>query len=807
MRKIFFIAALLLLTCHVTAQLTSDSIFSIAVVTGKGQPANAATVELINTTNNKLVKAAIADANGKADFINVTTGTYRFSISYTGMGTQLSPAYSFPATHAITFTLEAGGNTLQTVSVAARKPFVQHIQGKVIINPEASVTNTGTSVLEVLEKSPGVMVDKNGSISLQGKAGVLVMIDDKPTYLSGTELSNLLGGMSSTQVEQIELITNPSAKYDASGNAGIINIKIKKNKQKGFNGSITAAFGHGRYPKSNNSLLLNYRNGKFNTFFTYSVAYNKYYTHIYALRKYYDASNTVISKLDQPTLFNGHVFNNSLKTGVDFYASSKTTIGIVLSGIISKRPGDSKANATWLNANDVVDSAIGTFSKSDNRFNNGAVNLNFKQVISKAQDISADIDWLGYDIKNDQYFNNKLLSSAGYNDASQGTIPATIKIFSAKADYVQRFAKEIKLETGWKSSHVSTDNLASYEIFDGSNWQPDYNKSNHFLYKENIHAVYASVEKKHKHLTAQAGLRYEYTAYKANQLGNIMRSDSAFSKNYNGLFPSGYISYELDSSNSITFTAGRRIDRPAFQKLNPFVFIINKYTYQRGNPFFLPQYTWNMELSHQYKQLLTTTIAYSVIRNYFSQLFLNEGGDILTYTDGNVGRMYNLGISATVQAAPFKWWSLTGQAMFNYKELKGYLGNDYASSVKQLNFSMNNQLRIGKVYAAEISGYYTTRARNDLQELLYPTGQLSVGASRPVLKNKGTLKMSFRDIFYTQAMEGLTQFIAADEYFILRRDSRVFNVSFTYRFGKSFKTSRRNNGGANDEMQRAGSGA
>ena len=139
--------------------------------------------------------------------------------------------------------------------------------------------------------------------------------------------------------------------------------------------------------------------------------------------------------------------------------------------------------------------------------------------------------------------------------------------------------------------------------------------------------------------------------------------------------------------------------------------------------------------------------------------------------------------------------------------MKGFAGNNYASSVNQLNIDINNQFRIGKQYTAELSGFYTTRARNDLQELLYPTGQLSAGIARPVLKKKGTIKLSLRDIFYTQTMEGLTQFQSADEYFIIHRDSRVINVSFTWRVGKPLKQTRRPGSGAGDEMERVGNGS
>jgi hypothetical protein len=173
-----------------------------------------------------------------------------------------------------------------------------------------------------------------------------------------------------------------------------------------------------------------------------------------------------------------------------------------------------------------------------------------------------------------------------------------------------------------------------------------------------------------------------------------------------------------------------------------------------------------MELSHQYKELLTTAVSYSIIKNYFSQLFLTDSSGILIYSEGNVGRAYNFGLSVTLQASPVKWWSFTTQAVFNHKELIGYAGEKFCNSINQLNFNLNNQFRIGKIYTGELSGFYTTKARNDLQELLYPTGQLSIGIARPILKKKATLKASMRDIFYTQKMEGLTQFQGADEYFI-----------------------------------------
>ncbi|MES1213994.1 MAG: outer membrane beta-barrel protein [Bacteroidota bacterium] len=801
-----FLVTFILLFVIVRAQQPASN-FTLTILNDKEQPLEAATVELLS--NNKLVKAAIADAKGNATFVNISSGSYTFSITNTGYKTHVTAPFIFPsATNSSTIKLEAAGTTLQGVSVSSKKPLIQHTEGKTIVNVDASITNTGTTVLEVLEKSPGVMVDKNGGISLQGKAGVLVMIDDKPTYLSGTDLNNFLNSMSSSQIETIELMTNPPAKYDASGNAGIINIKTKKNKAKGFNGSVTLSPGQGVYPKKNGSLLLNYRSGKFNTFLTFSSNYINYFSDIYALRKYYDDNGNITAILDQPTSFTGNFFNNNLKAGVDYNITSKTTIGVVLGGALIHRNGTGTASATWLNADGLVDSSVTTNSSSESHFKNGSVNVNLRHTINKQQDLAIDFDWLSYNITSDQQFNNHLQTPGGYNEASRGTIPSTITIASAKADHTLRFGKNNTLLSGFKSSHISTDNTASYQNFDGNNWTEDYGKSNHFLYSEKINALYSSLESKQRRLSMQAGLRYELTSYTANQLGNIQQKDSAFNRNYGGLFPSGYISYQADSSNGFTFTMGRRIDRPAFQTLNPFTFIINKYTYQNGNPYIVPQYSWNLELSHQYKEWLTTAVSYSIVKNYFSQLFLTDTiTGLLYYSQGNVGRAHNFGLSTTVILSPVKWWSFTFQALYNYKELKGYNGNtNFRSDINQLNINMNNQFTFAKVYAGEISGFYTTRARNDLQEKLYPTGQLSIGVSRPVLKKKGTLKLSLRDIFHTNAMEGLTQFSKSTEYFIIRRDSRVINLAFTYRFGKAFKTTKRSSGSAADEMERVGSG-
>jgi iron complex outermembrane recepter protein len=788
----------------------------VPVVNEQKKALQYATVELLRGKDSVLVKAGITDSLGLAIFEQINNGVYLIRVSIVNYLPQHTPLFQLPFTESngqLPTIVLGPATALQGVIVTAKRPFIQQLPGKTIVNVDAGITNAGTTALEVLEKSPGVTVDKDGNISLRGRPGVMIMIDNKPSYVSGTDLVNLLNSMSSSQIDVIELMTNPSAQYDAAGNAGIINIKTKKNRQKGFNGNINTAYGRGRYYKNNNSLQLNYREGKWNYFLNYSMNVNKGFSDMYALRTYYkEDRKTVEALLEQPSRIKGQGYNHTLRTGVDFFAGKKTIVGLAFNGMVFSRNNSVSNDASWINAAGVTDSVIHTQSTGRSKWKNAGINLNIRHSFTVSQELSADIDYLTYDIHGYQAFQNNLQVPGGYEEAFKGDLPSQINIFSVKADHNIQLSKYLKLESGLKSSHITTDNIAAYFYKDGADpiaigWKEDPGKTNHFLYTENIHALYSNIEKKTNRWTLQAGLRYELTNYKANQSGNSQQKDSAFSRNYNSLFPSVSINFEADSLQQFMLSAGRRIDRPAFQKLNPFLFIINKYTYQQGNSLIRPQFTWNMEFSRVYRNMLTTTIGYSITKDYFSQLFLSNSDGTVIYTEGNFSRMRNFSVQVSANASPLSWWSFNAQGTFNHKRIEGVLWEKYIASIGQANFSINNQFKFKKDWSAELSGFYITKNQNDIQEVLEPTGQLSVGVAKQVLKNKGTIRLTLRDIFYTQAMEGFTDFNQATEYFNLKRDTRVCTIGLTYRFGKSFKSPiKRSAGGAGDEIERVGNG-
>ncbi|MGN6164259.1 MAG: outer membrane beta-barrel protein [Flavisolibacter sp.] len=802
MQKLIFLFAVVLSVFFAQAQTAV-----LKVVNAQGEPLPNSTVELLSK-DSSLLKAQMTADDGTVSF-HLTRGSYFWRISRVGYTTHFTPFVSMPdntTLHIPDIVLQTSGSQLSNITVSAKKPFIELKSGKTIVNVESSITAVGATAMEVLEKLPGITVDKDGNIALKGKSGVTVMVDGKQTYLDASQLSTLLNGMSASQIGQVEIIDQPSARYDAAGNAGIINIKTKKNQQKGFNGSISTTYGQGRYPKNNNNLQLNYRTGQWNFFLTYSANFNRSFTRIDALRTYFEPDEkTVISFLEQPSFLNGKGYTHTLRTGVDHTLSNNTNIGLALTGLSLGRKSNGDNTALWMNANRETDSLLQTKSNNNNNWKNGGVNVNFKHAFTANRQLTADVDWLGYRIRGDQFFENTALLPITYTEASRANLPSGIHILSAKADYAEQLDK-IKLEGGWKTSHITTDNLAAYENRNGNEWQPDFGRTNHFLYTENIHALYASAETKMKRWTLQGGLRYEMTAYEAAQLGNIVVKDSSFSRNYNSLFPSLFTSFEMDSANTFSLSAGRRIDRPPFQKLNPFLFIINKYTYQQGNPFYRPQYTWNMELSHSYKGILLTSASYSITKDYFSQVFPIDSNGIVIYTEGNLDRLQNFGLSVGTQISPVGWWSLSAQGIVLHKKMEGFIEKQYRSSVTQFNLNLTNSFRFKKGWSAELSGFYTSKSQNDIQEVVDPAGQLSLGVSKNVIKNKGLLKLAARDIFYTQWMKGLTHFQRATEYFKLTRDTRIVTVSFIYRFGRSFKTIKRSEGAAGEEIQRVGNG-
>lgn len=768
---------------------------------------NAVTISLLNAKDSSLIKSVLSDAAGNFLIENTNEGKFLISASAVGCNPAYSTSFSMQENKIpfVKLTLLRLDKTLDNVSVVTKKAFIERKLDKTIINVEASITSAGSTAMEVLEKSPGVSVDKDGKISLKGKQGVIILIDGKQTYMGSQDLANYLQSMPAANLDQIELMPNPSAKYDASGNSGVINIKTKRNKQKGFNGSVKNTLAVGRYLRSFNTLNLNYKNGKFNVFSTFGVNQRKSFQELVINRKYYGAASNLNAIFDQTATFKRSNNNNNAKLGVDFYASKKTTIGVLFTGSTSPSAQDGTNISYLKNADAVTNSILSSNNTDKEKWKNTSLNLNLRHTFdSTGKELTVDVDALQYKSLHDQNFQSENYTPSWVKQSSEkliSTLPAIINVYSAKIDYVHPFKSGLKMESGIKTSFVNTDNVADYFNIINAATVVDNDKTNRFKYKENINAAYLNFSKEFKKWSLQTGLRLENTNYKGNQFGNPVKPDSAFNKSYTGLFPTMFAGYKLNNKNQFGFSYGRRISRPDYESLNPFIFFIDKYTYEAGNPFLKPMYANVFELSHTYNKFLTSNLNYTHSKDMFNEYF-EQSGYATIVKQNNYGSIDDISFSLNAELKPTKWWTMMPYAEFNYNKVNSQLyGFVLNTSGTGFSSNLNNQFTFKKGWSAELSGFYRSTMKRGQFEI-GSMKQISTGISKQILKKKGSLKLNVADIFNSGKQKGLVNIQNTVAAFTQTRDSRNVGITFNYRFGKPLKIQQRKSGGAGDEQSR-----
>nr|WP_162128291.1 outer membrane beta-barrel protein [Flavobacterium phycosphaerae] len=569
-------------------------------------------VTLLAAKTATVIKIEVTDAEGNFEFTNLTENDYQIRIE--------DPAYKVMQSQTITLNTnnpivelppipltETGVNQLNEVVVKKKKPLIENKIDRTVVNVDALITTAGGDAMDVLEKSPGISVDQNGTITFKGKSGVQVFIDDKPTYLSGADLEAYLKSLPASTLDKIELMTNPPAKYDAAGGAGIINIVSKRTKAKGFNGSVTSRVSQGKRTGTRQGVNMNYLNDKVRLFGNIGYARQNPINDLFIFRKFKNDDQTTKNLFYQNSYLNYEVQTANTKLGLDYYVSDKTTLGIGLTGILKKGTKNSAVKSELTDANNVLDSTIIAQNNEKDKFSNGGINLNFRhEMDTLGQKITVDVDYLNYTTSTKQRFTNFIYqpdNSLSSQDELRGYLPADINIYSLKTDYTLPVKNGGQLETGYKVSYTQTDNIADYRDVINDNEIPNYKSSNHFKYDEIINAAYVNFNTNYKRFTFQTGLRLENTESRGNQLGNVEQASSKFKRNYTSLFPTVYVQYKLDSigNNQLVLNYGRRINRPYFQDLNPFVSPLDKFTFYSGNPFLNPSFANNYELSYRYK--------------------------------------------------------------------------------------------------------------------------------------------------------------------------------------------------------------
>lgn len=807
------IRSLLLIILSTLIHLHSfgQGIIKGSVTDEKNTPLSSIIIKLKVTTDSAVYRSMSTDQSGSFAFNNVPHGSYGIEIDLIGYNRITKPGLIINQTDTAinlgTITLTTSTKMLSGVEIKAQASFIEKQIDKTVVNVDQNIANTGTNALELLKKLPGVQVSPDGQITLNGKSGVNLTLDGKTTYLSAEDLANLLINTPSSDIQKIEIMTNPSAKYDAEGTGGIINIIRKKNSKSGLNGTVTGGAGWGHNDRYNGSLALSYKNEKYNLYLNNNYGYNK------AL----PGKSTVIADImSNNALLTEEVSDNSRGgmyraynsvAGLDLYLSKKTTLTV--SGNISDREAmeniGSFVTSFDRNHNQTGSESFTAINKDKPFSYTTGVQLMHK-LDTAGRQWSADADYSSYRYKPGQYNTTVNYDPSG-NFLSQENVfideSRTLRIFGARVDYVRPLPGNGKIETGLKSSYVKTNNNSTYYNQLGGRNVVDSTQSDYNVNSENINAGYINFNRQYQKLTVQAGLRAEQTIMKGQQLF----TNAAIDRNYFQLFPTIFLSDKFDDQNTFNFQFGRRTDRPDYHELVPFRRPLSATLYFQGNPNLKPNLDWHTEITWVYRNTFFITAAYDFVRDYLRTFpYLDSNKTTMTRIPTNVqgARSWNVDISYNKELA--KWFT-TNTTVTVYQN--SFNGSANGFSLNDVGFPTvdlvsNNSFRCSGKLSLEADFEY--ESRRQFVGSIYPAYlDWSLALKQKVLHDKGSVTINaINPIAIPKFGNGTDHYLNLNQYGHSRRYAGPVIATFTYRFGSGKLTKTQSKSGSEEEQKRAG---
>ena len=807
MRQVALLIALVTFLVPGLSAQTSGFTVSGRVHLSQDTPAQSANVSLLLAKDSSVVKVELASIEGAYKFTGVRGGTYLISAMFSGYRKSVTEPFTLSADYtAPVILLQVISKELNTITVSARRPIIEQKFDKLIFNVSDNITAAGNSALEVLEKAPGVVVTHSGAISLGGRAGVLVMIDGKRTHLSEADLAAYLRGLPASAIDRIELVSNPSAQYEAEGTSGIIDIRLKKDERMGYNGSLSLALIYGTHVSGNGSTNFNYRNKKLNIFGTVSKSHNSLQGKQSTVRTFFtnnrQYNGSIHTANDRHFEFN----NNNVRIGADYFLSRKTVIGVIAMGTFSSNIVDYITKTENFYLNDSADFSIDR-SLNQVRRRNGAFNFNIKHTIdSGGKEWSFDVDYAPFR-NNDQvdlranFFNkNSIPSSQPYY--LDGDLSGTLDVFSSRFDLHLPNVFAGKLQVGARSSLVKAIN--GLVFYDRSSATPvlDVSKSNEFFYDEHINALYANYQRMKKRWSLEGGLRLENT----NGKGKQVTSSQQFSRSYMQLFPTIYTGYEVSKQFTLGVSFSRRINRPSYSQLNPFRFYASPFGYSEGNPMLNPPLTYVAEMSGTFFKNYIARFSYAITEDIISMTWGFDAFDrrISAQRPLNLSssKTYRLSVTGPVR---FKnWFTSFNNIATALTSFEGdALNTVLDKSLPWFFISSNNTFRITKTFTAELNAGYRSAQLSGFQRMVAASA-VAVGFGKQVMGGKGNLRFNVSDIFRTAVGHGVTTLTNYELRVKQWDETRRGTISFSYNFGKTKVAAARNRTlSADDERARA----
>ena len=792
---------------YVCAQTGTSSVAG-RVITDDHLPAESATVTVFKSADSSVIVSTVCDNNGQFKLAGLRHGNYFILIRKIGYKKFYSGQYHLidgKTIDAGVITLTPSDQQLGEVTVNAKKNYIEVFADKTVLNVDKSIVTSGNSVYDVLSTAPGVRIEDNAILFKAGQKA-LIAINGKPIgNFTDEQLADLLKSYQSSMISQIELIPNPSAKYDATGGGGVINIILKKSKDVGFRANVTESAAYGQGYKFNSGINLNYRTDKFNVFGNYSFADNKSLRMLDIDRNIYNAND--VANFDVNYKSTSYAKISNFNTGVDYTITPKQTFGVLVYGYYSSA-GIDKNSITHIRNNGSLDSNLTTESHVDRDITNRNYNLNYKGSFGKndATSLAADVDYSTYDrtsfelVKNDFY----LTDGTTYRDPLYYTdnSPSNINIRSELIDFTQQLTKNSSLSAGLKNTQVNSDNTIDFEqkVDTGVNFLPIPSLTDHFIYKERVNAAYGIFNGKFNKSDLTIGLRAEQTY----SYGISYHPDKTVTRTYFDLFPNLQLIQSVDTLNQLTVGYNRRINRPNYQDLNPFVGFIGEYAYSTGNPFLKPEYFNTYAISDLYKNKYKFSFDLTVTKDFFAPVFLqNDSTKVYTTTFANIGTRYEYEAEFTTPIDVTKWWNINIDLKAAYEHYVYNLDSARKSSY-DINVYIDQTFSITKGLKAELYGTYESPTYYGIKQYQQ---QYSVraGLSQSVLHDDGSIRLAVSDIFNSDIYKYTSNYDGLDLTGREKSGTRFVTLSFVYHFGKNtVKSMPKRVGGNVDDQKRLG---
>lgn len=779
------------------------------IIESSGKPLAFANVLLLNAKDSALVKGTVSKENGDFNFEKTRYGQYLVVASMVGYTKVYTPPFVVSAeNHQIKLAkmvAEPSANQLKEVAVAAKKPLFEQQIDRMVINVQNSITAAGSTALEVLERSPGVTVNRQGnSLIMSGKSGVMVMFNGKLTRLPMDAVIQMLDGMSANNIEKIELITAPSAKYDAEGDAGLINIVMKKNTNFGTNGSLSATLGYGWYARPATSLTLNYRNKKINVYSEYSYNNNHVWSRWNMNREVPQATGLTLTEL-VTTRFTTFPQHNA-KIGFDYSLKNNTTINGLVAGFDTKSYLDApNYSMEYQGGNLLRKSNLRTYET--NHWQNLMLNLNVRHIFKNKQEWSMDVDKLWYNNSNPStYFNEIKELKSGSTEQQQFRISkeCPVQLWVIKSDFLTKMGKKGKFDAGLKAALTDLNNDVKLERLLQNNWQIDPTFTQRFVLAEDIFAGYANFNTSLSVKTSlQSGIRYEYTKTDLD----TPEGEKLLRRRYGNFFPSIFISHKLSKTQAFNLSYNKRITRASYKDFAPFTLYFDQNTLVTGNPKLLPTISDALQGSYILKDTYIFSLKYSNDKNTISryQPHVNTETNQLSYYAENLAGIQTIALSSSIPIKLTKWWQSQNNLTGYWQQMNTiYQDKPVSLSVWNMQFNTSQTFSLPRKFTAEITYFYNTPTLFGITHSLAKS-ELTVGIQKQLPKDKGILRLNISDVFWTNIGRWDTNIPSINvlQSIVFTNEPRVVRFTYSRNFGnKNVKATKKRATGSEEERQR-----